>query len=217
MTHDEAAALALPATCWHEAMGDDDWEAAPVRVEQYRLAPGASIKSFVCRDETRLYLTSVDHIYLTRGEVEVELVREMQESAVNFISEIEEMWASITKIKQHSLWQDEHKGLSQALASAPHAGQHALEATAQIKLQRWLDVFGHLSTDPDVVGNIWMEVGDDNNRRCAAIQTLLDLGMLNVRASDTRAEAGARVAAQDALIKCHGAPSDNRNYLTAKS
>lgn len=151
MTHDEAAALGLPATCWHEAMGGDDWEAAPVIVEQ------------------------------------------------------------------HPLLQDEHKGLSQSLASAPHARQHALEATAQIKLQRWLDVFGHLSTDPDEVGNMWLALGDENDKMRSALQTLLDLGLLNVRASDPRAEAGARVAAQDALLQYHGAPSDNRNYLTTKS
>lgn len=94
---------------------------------------------------------------------------------------------------------------------------------AELALKKWTDVFGHLDMTPDAIGNMWhaqlaqAETEFDaaagragiraggllrDRQELANILRALDAqGLLNVRASDTRADADARVAARDALQK----------------
>lgn len=77
-------------------------EIVKVKVLSYGLTPGASIKTFACRDtDGRRYRTSIDSFRLTRDEVEAELSAALSSWYEDMSKHIDTIKLAMVKIEAH--------------------------------------------------------------------------------------------------------------------
>lgn len=94
MKHEDVP-KALPFFAWYEGTELSDYEPIRTTVLEYRLARGATVKTFVCRDDgdtdRNRYQLAVDYLFLTREEAEKATFDDLEKSIDSYARTIEEL------------------------------------------------------------------------------------------------------------------------------